>query len=519
MNPTTPTDRQPCPCGSGKSFRKCCGKAPSPAQRALGRASATPTVIMLSDGRRLPPDLAMQEAMTLHRGGRFRRAADIYRAVLATQPKHADALHLLGVAERQLGRLDEAIALIRRAIIIKPEAALYHSNLAEAHRGQGNSREAEAAARHAVALDARLPEAWLNLGLSLHLQKRYAEAIETFQTAVQLRPDYLDAQLGIGDALMLGGQHAQSLDHYRTLLNRYPDNAAILSRVGIALRRAQRTDEAIAHYLDCIARQPHIAEHHNNLAQAYILIGHKEEAKVSLRRYLALAPGDRGAQHQLNALEGKTTERAPAEYVRDLFDNYADTFESHLVEKLDYHMPQLISDTLRHSIGDRQGLVVLDLGCGTGLMGEMMRDISGRLVGVDISPKMVAKTLEKGFYQEAHAEDLLSYMRRNPAGSYDVVVAADVFVYLGDLQTIFYESRRLLRRGGFYAFTVEATGPDDQSDFVLDSTGRYRHGARYLRHLAEETGFTEANFSPVVIRTQHEQPVHGYLCVYSLPAD
>lgn len=513
------TAKQPCPCGSGKPFRKCCGKAPSPAQRALHRQSMAPRLIALQDGRTLPPETVMEEAMTLHRAGRYRRAAELYRAVLTGAPQHADALHLLGVAERQAGRFDEAITLIKRALEIKPDVALFHNNLAETYRTLGKGPEAEAAARSALALDGRMVEAYLNLGIALHLQQQYPGALEAYQRALQLRPDYLDAQIGIGDSLMAGGNPLDALACYRSLFERHPDNRTIRVRIGMALRRAKRIDEAVEHYETCIRQQPEAPEYYNNLAHLYIQTGRTGEAAAMLRRFLELRPDDFSARHLLNGLEGKTTERAPAKYVQELFDGYAEAFESHLVEKLDYHMPELIGTVVRHLLQPGTRLDILDLGCGTGLMGEVLRDVAGRLVGVDISPKMVDKTRAKGIYAEAHADDLLNFMHRSTTGSFDLVVAADVFVYLGDLQAIFREAFRLLRPGGWFAFTVEGTHPTSESnDFVLDITGRYRHSDHYLQRLAREARLADTHFSREIIRTQYNQPVQGYLCLYTKPA-
>lgn len=514
MNPSKPFAKHPCPCGSGKPFRRCCGKALSPVQRALHRPAPATRWITLPDGRTLTPEQTLQEGIGLHRAGRTKRAADVYRALLAAIPEHADALHLLGVTQRQLGQLDDAVKFICRAIDLSPDVALFHSNLAEAYRAGNRGAEAEAAARRAVALDTRLPEAYLNLGAALHLQQRYSAAIEAYRQALALRPDYVDAQLGIGDALMVDRNYEAALILYRALLERQPDNRGILSRIGMTLRRAKRSDEAIRHYQDCVARHPDNAEYHNNLAHLYMQAGRKNEAATGLRRVLELTPDDIAARHLLDALEGKTTERAPADYVRELFDQYADTFESHLVQKLAYRTPQLLGDVLAEHIGRARNLSILDLGCGTGLMGEVLRDIGGRLVGVDISPKMVEKTLAKGLYEEAYADDLLAFMQRSPAASYDLIVAADVFVYLGELREIFRESLRLLRPGGWYAFTVEAADEENAAGFVLDITGRYRHHADYLHRLARAAGFTQVHFSRAVIRTQSDQPVAGYLCVY-----
>lgn len=511
MNTSTPSARQPCPCGSGKQFRKCCGKPPM--QRALGRPSTTRRLVELPNGQTLPLEQALHEAMALQRAGRYRRAADIYRALLVVSPTHADALHLLGVAERQAGRLDEAISLIRRAIEIRPSAVLFHNNLSEAYRTKDSGPEAESAARKALKLDPRLPEAYLNLGAALHIQRKYEDAISAYRQALKLRPHYPSAELGIGDALMVGGKYDAALEQYRTMLERQPGDDAIVMRIGMTLRRAKRTEEAIRHFTQY--HQANTPGLYHDLSQIYIDAGRFDEAASCLRKLLELTPDDVESRHWLDALEGKVPESAPAEYVRKLFDQYADSFEAHLVGKLEYRTPALIGDALRPMIGLNVRLDILDLGCGTGLMGEVLRDVSNRLVGVDISPKMVDKTRGKNIYAETHAEDLLAFMQRSESASFDLVVAADVFNYIGNLAPVFRESSRLLRANGLFAFSVESMVAGEQRDLLLDKTGRYLHSDSYVRGLARDAGLIEAHFSQVVLRKQSEQPVRGSLCVYS----
>ena len=135
-----PTKQQPCPCGSGKAYRKCCGKP------AAG-AAAGPRLVGLPDGRRLPVAQVIQGAMSLHQAGRLDQAAELYRRVLEMAPREADALHLLGLVERQQGRLSRALELSQSAISARPGVAMFHSNLREALRTLERPRLAVDAAR------------------------------------------------------------------------------------------------------------------------------------------------------------------------------------------------------------------------------------------------------------------------------------------------------------------------------------------------------------------------------------
>ena len=474
--------------------------------------------VTLPDGQRVPVASALQAAMVHHQTGRVRRAAELYRRILEVAPGHADALHLLGLTERQQGNFTRAVELMQRAIAVNPRAAMFHSNLAEAWRAQGRVAEAEAASRQAIALDRTLPEAHLNLGAALLQRQAFDEALAAYTQALALRPGYLDALLGEGDALLSSGRHPEALARYERALERSPGNTGALTRIGITLRKQGRIDDAIHHYEQAIARCPGVPELHNNVALLYQRVGRLDAAAVHLRRLLELRPGDTSARHLLAAVEGTTTDRAPADYVRDVFDGYADTFESHLVQKLGYQMPERLGEAIRAVASSADaGWDVLDLGCGTGLMGEVLADRCVRLVGIDIAPKMVDKARSKGVYTELAVADILPFMRGCKAASFDLIVAADVFVYLGDLAAIFAEARRLLRPAGLFAFTVEAA-EGNGDDFVLEPTGRYRHAEGYLHRLRTADGLDSARFTPAVIRYQQDQPVEGWLCVFSAPS-
>ena len=171
---------------------------------------------------------------------------------------------------------------------------------------------------------------------------------------------------------------------------------------------------------------------------------------------------------------------------------------------------------MRSSAGLQDNLSILDLGCGTGLMGVLLHAQCTRLVGIDISPKMVEKAREKGIYTELLTADILPYLQSSVAGNFDWVVAADVFVYVGVLDSIFIQVQRVVKCGGFFAFSVEAL-LDDEADFVLDATGRYRHSAAYLRRLTAACGLLEIHFAATIIRYQEDRPVQGYLCVLAVP--
>lgn len=225
---------------------------------------------------------------------------------------------------------------------------------------------------------------------------------------------------------------------------------------------------------------------------------------------LKFDPCDRlGAALRL-ALIGRVpqAEAPPSAFVEALFDQYADTFDAALVEKLAYRVPALLCDAL-HMQGGRLFDLALDLGCGTGLTGEMLRPFARRLEGFDISARMLAKARARGVYDRLERADLQDF--RYESGRPDLIVAADVFIYLGALQRMAATVAALLASDGLFAFSVERlTG---QGDFALLPSRRYAHCEPYLRRILAESGLDVLWLDEKVIRQDRGEPIVGLIVV------
>lgn len=260
-----------------------------------------------------------------------------------------------------------------------------------------------------------------------------------------------------------------------------------------------------------------------NFAAAWFLLGQaeawrgaSEEAIAAFRQAVALDPQDSlGAGLRLAALGAVAPAQAMAPaYIRALFDEYAPRFDRHLVRSLGYRAPELLRDAVRRACSRRlreaRFARMLDLGCGTGLAGRAFADLCETMVGIDLSPAMLAKARATKLYAELDSGDLLDWLRRRPESSADLVIAADVFVYIAELAPVFAEAHRLLDRGGMFAFTVQAHGGDG---FVLGGDLRYAHAEPYLRRLATEAGLEPVLFERVSTRQDRGRDVPGLLVV------
>ena len=184
-----------------------------------------------------------------------------------------------------------------------------------------------------------------------------------------------------------------------------------------------------------------------------------------------------GASAHLARLEGRTPTALPGGYVRALFDEYAPRFDRHLVTTLNYRGPAILGDAIGRAAPGRRFARALDLGCGTGLMGVALADRADRIDGVDLSSAMVERARATGAYATLAAGSLEDALAAAAPASYDLVVAADVLVYVGNLAPVLAEAARTLRPGGLLGFTVQAqTGPA----FALGPDMRFSHGRDHV---------------------------------------
>jgi predicted TPR repeat methyltransferase len=253
----------------------------------------------------------------------------------------------------------------------------------------------------------------------------------------------------------------------------------------------------------------------------YSLAGYREkagqaaEAIDAYRRMLDLDPQDLfGASLKLALLgDTATPDQPPSRYVERLFDDYADRFETSLVEKLDYSVPRklaaLVATTGRHY------RLAVDLGCGTGLLGPEIRASTDRLEGFDLSHNMLAKAAEKQVYEHLAQADLslspetCGLFDGFAAHRADLVTAADVLMYLGNLESVFAIVDRLAEKGADIAFSVEDAGGGE--GFHLAPSLRYAHSEAYIRGLCARHGLDVAETVKTTIRKDGGKPVSGIL--------
>lgn len=262
---------------------------------------------------------------------------------------------------------------------------------------------------------------------------------------------------------------------------------------------------------DALEIAPHWAAGWFRLGEWREALGERERAAAAFREAVDADPDDRlGASLKLELLGERPTE-VPAAFVETLFDQYADTFEDSLLAKLDYRAPELLLDAMKE-VRALPAHRVLDLGCGTGLMGIGLRAQTGWLEGMDLSAAMLGKAREKGIYDRLVRGDIT---KGEYGRDFDLVIAADVFMYVGRLRGVFAYVEKALVPGGFFSFSVEKY---DQAEFMsLRDSRRYAHGRALVARELADAGFEILTMSTGLLRRDRDLDIEGLIVVARKP--
>ena len=417
----------------------------------------------------------LKQAALAHEEGRFADAQKAYLEVLSENPDSGSVPNALGTVFLDQSQPDKARAYFEQAAYLNPPDLSACYNLGRLKQTEGDDKGAITIYRAIVKEQPRFGFAWNNMGVAYREIGEPEEAISCFRRAAAFSPDMAEAW----------------------------------NNLGVSQDEFHMTENASRSYQKAIEIQPDYASAHFNLGVSMQKLGRYKAAEDHYNKVLEINPGDEAANFMLQSLGTSTTpDAAPAQHVRRIFDQCAGTFEKTLVNDLEYKTPVLLFNLVRPHL--KPDLTVLDLGCGTGLGSRFYRPYAKNLIGVDVSPKMLQKALEKKIYDDLIVFDVLQDW--SFAQSFDLIYSSDVFVYFGNLDAIMRSASSYLVRGGMIAFSVEKL-EDDSMEYRLFPSGRYAHSQRYMKNCLKRHGLIPMEETGAVIRKQSGDAVKGLLIV------
>lgn len=432
-------------------------------------------------------DLAARvaEGIEAHRNGNTAAALEAYQDVLSEDPRHPDGLHFLGLLIFNKDRPDDAIALIRQSLAIEGGNASAHNNLGNIYKLLDRPSEALEEYVEALDIDSDQPNVWRNLGIVAASLKDAAGVPVRLESLTRRYPGHGDAWRIYGLALVRCGRPEEGADALEESLRLGLDPLDICLRV--------------VRYLHALGREASAVAHLEELSRIH--------------------PGSPAVEFQLASVTGEALPRAPEDYVRSHFDRFADTFDE-VLDGLDYKAPDYVAEDVL-AVAAETGRVfedVVDLGCGTGLCGPLVRRVCGKLTGIDLSREMLQKAAGKGVYDFLVEGELVAFLNADLPTQFDLAICADTLIYLGDLTGFFAGLAKALKPGGVLVASVEHLESESES-YRLHSSSRFAHSPDYLRRTAQAAGLVYGPERRKVLRMELGNEVPGTIFQVRKPVE
>jgi predicted TPR repeat methyltransferase len=341
-------------------------------------------------------------------------------------------------------------------------------------------------------------------GVAHYQAGRMPQAEQKFAGALALVPGRPSVLTNLGAVRLKLGRIDEAVAVLQEALAQEPDNAEALGHYATALAEQGHIAEALAHFDRALAADPKPATLWMLRGTALRELGRAGEAAASFREALARGGDPELLRYYLAGVEaGDTPAHPPRQYVEALFDNYAAQFDQHVVQELAYDAPRVLLQRL--ATPGRHWAHALDLGCGTGLAGRLLRPLADRVTAVDLSASMLERAAALGVYDSLQQADAVEFLA-GAGDSFDLLLAADVFIYVGALDQVFAAAARRVPAGGTFCFTVEES---ETEAVVLRPSLRYAHSEAGIRALAHQHGFRVAALEKRPVRQEQRQPIPG----------
>lgn len=430
----------------------------------------------------MPLAALLAEAEAEYSSQNYRRARKKYLCILQCEKENFPALIGLGNICFLEKKYSQALQYYYRAHRLEPQNNLALVNLANTCFETSDFSGAENFAAEAIKIDSSSKLSWQLLASSQLAQEHYVKAIMTFQKALSLDSENPWLWNSYSQALQANGDYEEALNSALKAIELDPQNNAHHLNFGYMLYEIATEETAID--VTAFADRWHDSHRENPVVQHMSAALNSEEKPA----------------------------KAEAEYIRNVFDAFASGFEDVLIG-LDYQVPRLIEETLNEILAPSHlsGLRILDAGCGTGFCGLFLKKHAGfrGLWGVDLSSEMLKQAALKKCYNHLINKDIIEFMNGRKK-TFDLIVAADVLTYFGELDSFFAAVQSSLKKNGLILFTV-SHNTYNNDDYFLHVSGRFLHNKNYVEKGLRSHGFTVEKLRQGKLRNEGEKEVCGFV--------
>lgn len=439
----------------------------------------------------------------------YQQALIHYRDAIHAQPDFLIAHYNLGLLLLKHNELIAAQKQFTNVVTLDPVHINAHFYLGVLYLHNNQLNDAKNAFQTVISLQNEHSFALTNLGVIALKQEQGQLAIDYFTKALAFDSNNIEARNNLAATFIHHDRFENALVHYEELLKQDPNNCEYLYNSAVANMALGYLPKALVQFETILAKNNTHFASLNNLASIQIRLKQREKAIELLQRATKVNPNDKACQFMLHALtrDNQQPDACPS-YVNNLFNNYALYYDQHMQHTLQYNLPHTMMRTL-HQLGYFQFQSTLDLGCGTGLTGVVLRDSSMYLTGVDISSKMLEQARHKNIYDNLIEMELLTFLQQEKQ-AYDLIATLDVLPYLGDLDTIFSTLSHRLTSHGLFVFSCEIC---NHTTWQLQENARFCHNPHYIQALCEQYAMTLIEQKKVVARQQDQQDVYVVLYV------
>lgn len=435
----------------------------------------------------------------------FDKALKHYIKATYLQPDYAQAHFNLGLLFIQQGKIEHAIKQFNNVLSLLPDFVPAARYLGDLFLQQQNFIEAKK--HYETILDLKIEDAdvYNNLGVVYLKQDQWEEASQYFTKAILADNKHIDAKNNLATVYLQHERFDNAIRSYQDVLALKPEDLEANYNLGVATMAIGELEAARQQFEKVIRMDAKNIDARVNLAAVLLKLDERKQAIKLYEEVLVIEPNQAIADYMLKALKGaEQPVAAPEQYVENLFDNYAGYYEKHMGEVLRYTVPEKMEELLKPYLNNEMD--ILDLGCGSGLAAEKFKAYAKSIIGIDLSNKMLKAAAKKTIYANLIHADLAPGIQRL-VHSVDLIIAADVFVYLGSLREIFHLVHSKLSTKGLFCFSTEL----GEEGYQLQVTARYTHSIAYIEELAEISGFEVIAKNTIIPRYQDDKPIQGML--------